>query len=101
MNIFPLLGMTDEELAKLNTRHLLAAYRRTHGPFYTCGCYYHCGDECLHPEERETNRLVRELHTQLKPILDQRPHVSTSAESKARTVRRDGRGEKKQMEYRK
>ena len=99
MNIFPLLNKTDEELEKLNTRHLLAAFRRSRGSYYTCSCRYHCGDEYLHPEEQAVNRQVRVLQEQLKPILAKRPHVPSSGESKARTVRRGGRPEKKRLRY--
>lgn len=98
MNILPLLRATDEELEKLNTRYLLAAYRRSRGSFYVCSCRYHCGDEVLNLEEQATNREVRAFHAKLKTLLDQRPHVPTSSESKARTER--PHKERKRMEYR-
>ena len=101
MNILPLLELTDEELEKLNTRHLLAAHRRSRGSFYVCSCGpgYHCGDDVLPLDEQVTNQKVREFRVRLKLILDAREHVPTSAQAKARTVRRDGRPEKKQMRY--
>lgn len=97
MNPRPFLNHTLEDLRKLNTRHLLALFRRSRGLLHKCDCPYHCGAEPF--ESEEENRQLAELNLRVKLVLNEREHVPSSAESRARTVRRGGRAEKKQLRY--
>lgn len=97
MNVLQFTDMTDEELGKLSTRHLVAIVKFTRGPYYTCGCCYHCGDEWLPPDEREANEKVYALRDQLKGILATHPHLLSSHEARHRHVRKVP--EKKAMRY--
>lgn len=97
MNVLQYIDTTDEELRKLGTRHLVAIVKFTRGPYFTCGCYSHCGDEYLPQDERETNEKVYALRGQVKDILATRPHLLSSHEARHRHVRKGP--EKKAMRY--
>jgi len=99
MNVLSFTPANRDELELLTTRHLLGIFKRTRGPYYTCGCPYHCGDDVLTPEERQANKAVRRLNRMVKEILDARPHLPTGVESRTSHARRNGKPEKKVMKF--
>lgn len=92
MNLFEHLDKTDEQLSKLNTRHLksihdAAYYRNT----CSCGPKYHCGDDVLTEEERQENAKIRAFQFRVRAILQARPPIPVSTQATRREAAKKGR----------